>query len=99
MGGKAEWFETTPHGDEMHDLVLHISITVTFRVTMEAILVQVTYLDSGPLDRGAIIHFFRTAHLEIKISLVGRSNTAIQVLVHNWIPVLPLYCNGTINIT
>ena len=69
MVGKAEWFETTPHGDEMRDLVSHISITATFRVTMEAVLVQVTDLDSCLLNRRGVIHFFKRAHLKIQISL------------------------------
>ena len=70
MVGKAGWFETTPHGDEMRDLVSHISIIVTFRVTMEAVLVQVTYLEPDLLNKGGVIRFFKTAHLKIQISLV-----------------------------
>ena len=45
----------------MRDLVSHISI---------AVLVQDTYIDFGLLNRGGVIHFFRTAHLEIQVSPV-----------------------------
>ena len=70
MVGKAEYFETTPHGDEMRELVSHISITVTDRVAMQAVLVQVTYLDSGLLHSPRVVHSFKRVHLKTPISPV-----------------------------
>ena len=85
--GKAEFVETTPHGDEMRDLVLHISITMIFRVAMQAVLVQVTYLYSHPFNRCGVIRCSRIAHVRIQFSAV-EVLLRLQVVVYNWIPVL-----------
>ena len=85
--GKAGFVETTPHGDEMRDLVSHISITIIFRVAMQAVLVQVTYLDSRPFNRCGVIRCSRIAHVRIQFSAV-EVILRLKVVVYNWIPVL-----------
>ena len=82
MDGKAECFDTTPHSDEMRDSVSHIFITIILRVTMQAVLVQVTYLDYHPFNRCGVIHLSRTAYVRIQFSAV-EATLRLRVVVYN----------------